>query len=231
MSIEDKSKINSKINISSSEKVAERARWLDRWAILLKEEIQQVVPNTGYEALAVPKVKMEKMDIRTSGRLGTEMDVNGIHKTVMINTEYLSLPDRVILEILTHQFVHHWQQAKGGKPSRITFHNKQLVDVCEDLGIYITPVKGNHFCNPSGRFGDLMYRHNIKSVETPVLPEDIGNNDWWNYISGSEDGINRRGESALIKWTCGCQDVRVGKGNFFATCSICHNAFNRSDIG
>jgi len=32
-------------------------------------------------------------------------------------------------------------------------------------------------------------------------------------------------KSKLKKWSCGCQNVRVGKAEFDATCDICSNKF------
>jgi hypothetical protein len=44
--------------------------------------------------------------------------------------------------------------------------------------------------------------------------------DWW-----SDPEKRRKGRSSLRKWSCGCQNARVGTREFHAQCLICGNVF------
>ena len=39
----------------------------------------------------------------------------------------------------------------------------------------------------------------------------------------------KKGKSKLKKWSCGCQNVRVGTKEFHATCDLCNNPFEMVD--
>jgi hypothetical protein len=51
--------------------------------------------------------------------------------------------------------------------------------------------------------------------------------DWW-YAEGKRE---ERGRSTLHKWTCGCQNVRVGAREFYACCTRCGHAFVKAEPG
>ena len=48
--------------------------------------------------------------------------------------------------------------------------------------------------------------------------------DWW-----ANPRERARGRSTLAKWSCGCQNVRVGTREFQACCLKCGNVFQRAD--
>jgi len=86
-------------------------------------------------------------------------------------------------------------------------------DKLANFGI-LTDEKGCHI-SIGDPFVHLLRQHavsfefKIKTGGTFILPPKV----------------KPKGKSKLKKWTCGCQNVRVGKAVFKATCDICDNKF------
>jgi len=66
-----------------------------------------------------------------------------------------------------------------------------------------------------------MAEHQIQRPAQVVVPKEDRKN-WWDL--GKKE---RKGRSTLSKWSCGCQNVRVGTKEFHAQCTICGNLFTR----
>ena len=56
--------------------------------------------------------------------------------------------------------------------------------------------------------------------------------DWFKWLLDFK-GKKRKGKSTLKKWTCGCQNARIGKKDFYAQCtkSECGQVFVIADTG
>jgi hypothetical protein len=83
---------------------------------------------------------------------------------------------------------------------------------------------GVHLRPADGLFAEFLKAYGVK--EPPVGSEIILDGkgkplDWWTRDGGRE----RRGNSTLTKWSCGCQNVRVGTREFYACCTRCGHAF------
>jgi hypothetical protein len=128
------------------------------------------------------------------------------------------------LETLLHEYLHLWQQTMGEHPvvPGKTPHNKEFVDKCESLGLHPMPGVGCHVAVADGVFAQLMKELGVERPED--VPTDAGNIDWFKILIDLL-GKGKKGRSSLSKWTCGCQNVRVGTKEFEAHCDKCGNPF------
>src|SRR5687768_11026733 len=138
-------------------------------------------------------------------------------------------------ETLVHEYVHLWQQIGRGqdpynqkKHGRDT-HNKEFVAKAEELGIHPMPVKGVHtrIATPGSPIDILLKDMGIfPPKEAYNKPEEIKIN-WADWLIGDK----KKGKSTLTKWSCGCQNVRVGTKEFHARCTheSCGNVFVKID--
>ena len=128
------------------------------------------------------------------------------------------------LETLLHEYVHLWQQNYGEHPVTRNYHNEEFVARCEALGLHPHIGLGVHLRPADGAFAELLIAYGL---ERPAETSDVllgprGKPlDWWFEPGGPE----RRGHSTLTKWSCGCQNVRVGTKEFHACCTRCGHAF------
>ena len=121
-----------------------------------------------------------------------------------------------ILITILHLMIHSWQ-GRYGRPSKGWFHNKEFREKMAECGID---------CNPKGcctGIGDpfvfLLNKHGVI----------FGNNQHLKKIMHTLNGCKPNGKSKLKKWSCGCQNARVGRKTFVATCNRCGNKFVKDD--
>lgn len=124
-----------------------------------------------------------------------------------------------VLESLTHELGHHWQQEGGGKEpfrqgARET-HNKEFRDKMESIGIH-SNADGVHTAPADGAFAQLMKEY---GVERPQMPEgpDINIEDWMKFFAEFFADYKPKGRSTLHKWSC-------------ERCGFSVNATTRKDI-
>jgi len=106
-----------------------------------------------------------------------------------------------LLETLTHELVHEWQQTVGDDPVQIgkVYHNKEFVEKCESLGLHPKLGEGYHTQVAEGVFEKLM---NELSIEKPEFPPQADIDiDWFKWLLKFY-GKDRKGQSTLIKWCC-----------------------------
>ena len=144
-------------------------------------------------------------------------------------------------ETLVHEYVHLWQQIGRGldpykqEKHRHNTHNKEFIAKCEELGIHPMPVKGVHtrIATPGSPIDILLKDMGIYPPEKAYeKPDD--KMDWAKWMIILDDHKkDRKGRSTLTKWTCGCQNVRVGTKEFNARCTHedCGNVFIIADKG
>lgn len=111
--------------------------------------------------------------------------------------------------------VHLWQQNFGQHPVTRNYHNREFVGKCEQLGLHPRVGTGAHWKPADGAFAQLMAENQIQRPTQVVVPKEERKN-WWDL--GKKE---RKGRSTLSKWSCGCQNVRVGTKEFHARCTRC----------
>ena len=138
-----------------------------------------------------------------------------------------------LLESLTHEIGHHWQQEGGGRePYKIgarETHNKEFRDKMESIGIHCN-AEGVHTAPADGDFAKLMREYGISRPEIPQQEEGMSFEDWMKFFAEFFKDYKPKGRSTLALWTCECeppQRARVGKDIFLAECPVCRSSFKR----
>jgi len=140
-------------------------------------------------------------------------------------------------ETLCHEYVHLWQQIGRGKDpdnqkkhGRDT-HNTEFVRKCEELGIHPIPIHGVHrqIATLNSPIDTLLRDMGMARPHGAENKPDDNKMNWADWLIIIGGGEVKKGRSTLSKWTCGCQNVRVGTKDFFAHCDICKNPFVKKE--
>jgi hypothetical protein len=173
-------------------------------------------------------LSFERLDVRVLAAYTLDRNPQGLLYEITFNTHHLQRPMWETLETLMHEYVHLWQQNLGEHPVERNYHNREFVARCEELGLHPAIGSGVHLRPADGLFAEFLKAYAVK--EPPVGSEIILDGkgkplDWWTRDGGRE----RRGSSTLSKWSCGCQNVRVGTKEFYASCTRCGHAFVKAE--
>ena len=218
------------------------------WYDLAKEMDQRFFNGLVYlDGTKVPAPTIAFDNLRNKNTLACYdlfPDEYGILGKITFNTEwYLTRDGKQIWELgrysqgetLCHEYVHLWQQIGRGKDPyrqekhKRDTHNKEFVAKAEELGIHPMAVKGVHtkVATPGSPIDILLKGKGIyPPSEAYSTPED-GKINWAHWLIILGGGSVKKGRSSLSKWSCGCQNVRVGTKEFHAKCTICNNPFVR----
>jgi hypothetical protein len=211
----------------------EQAQFLYRWAVVFKERLLDPVLLTDRRRLPDPVISFDAMRIETLAAYSIIRNPQGLLDEITFNTVHLLQEDKRRvweygqwgeLETLLHEQVHLWQQNFGSQPVKLgkVYHNKEFVAKCESLGLHPRPGVGSHWRPADGLFAMLMKEYGIAQGVTFEVAEGKRSN-WW------EADKERKGRSTLSKWSCGCQNARVGTKEFHAQCLKCRNVFVKVD--
>jgi hypothetical protein len=224
--------IRSNAEIAQSWEYAEQARFLYRWAVVFKERLLDPVLLTDRRRMPDPVISFDRMRHETLAAYTLIRNPQGLLYEITFNTEhFMAGQEKMVwafgqwgeLETLLHEQIHLWQQNFGEhpvKPGR-AYHNAEFVAKCERVGLHPRPGVGSHWRPADGLFAMLMKEHGIETPESPEVPADQKRFDWWDL------GKEQKGRSTLAKWSCGCQNVRVGTKEFYAQCLRCGNVFTK----
>jgi hypothetical protein len=209
---------------------AEEARRLYRRAVLFKERLLDPVLLTTRSVLADPVISFENMrNNKVLAAYTLRRNPQGLLYEITMNTQqYIAENKKPVwqygewaqMECLLHEQIHLWQQTVGKVPFTPghSQHNKEFIKKAKSLGLNVTPEIGCHFAvaDEDSPFGILMRELGIdRPTDVPRADPKIA---WF-------DTNDRKGKSTLSKWSCGCQNVRVGTKEFFAHCDVCGNPF------
>ena len=170
-------------------------------------------------------LSFERMDHRILAGYTLRRNGQGLLYEIAFNTRHLERPLWETLETLMHEYVHLWQQNYGEHPVERNYHNVEFVQMCEALGLHPAIGTGVHLKPADGAFAEFLRAYGVPEPE-PVDGVKLNPSgkplDWW-----ADPRERRKGRSTLAKWTCGCQNVRVGTREFHAQCLKCGNVFRR----
>lgn len=210
-----KQKLNERINIEIMENELNASDWplselaieLYWWCDFFNIAFFKDTP------VPIPAISFEKTSIKTLGHYIGGRNSFGIMENINLNSCYLHRPLWDIIATLIHEMAHSWQKIYG-KPSNSWFHNKEFQIKMSEMGIMISN-KGYHI-GVGDPFVFLLKKHGIQ------FNLKIGNNG----IMEIPPKPKPKGKSKLRKWQCPCgQNVRVGKKDFFAECTLCQGEF------
>jgi len=136
----------------------------------------------------------------------------GLDYEIILNSQHYEKKDEkmqwrfgewALLETLTHELVHEWQQTVGEEPVQLgkVYHNKEFVEKCESIGLHPKHGEGYHLKVADGPFEILMNELGIEPPkEVENLPDDL-DLDWFKKLL-DDMGKGRKGKSTLKKWCC-----------------------------
>lgn len=172
-----------------------------------------------------------KMNIRILAAYTLKRNPQGLLYEITFNTKHLERPLWQTLETLMHEYVHLWQQNLGQHPVSRNYHNREFVAKCEEIGLHPLIGLGIHLTPADGKFAEFVKAYGVPEP-SPIKGTKLSPKgrplDWWTKPEGKD---RKRGRSTLAKWSCGCQNVRVGTKEFQACCLKCGNIFKRVDVG
>jgi len=212
---------------------ADQAAFLYRWAVIFKDRLLDPVLLTDRRRLPDPVISFENMrNYNILAAYTLKRNPQGLLYEITFNTVHFkddkwAFGEWGLLETLLHEQVHLWQQNFGREPISRNYHNREFVDKCESLGLHPKIGGGYHLKPADGVFAQLMKEHGISRPEVVEVPGT--KIDWWKLLDGWKK--EKRGCSTLTRWSCGCQNVRVGTKEFWAMCLKCNNVFVKEEEG
>ena len=170
-----------------------------------------------------------RLNVRILAGYTLKRNPQGLLYEITFNSKHLDRPLWETLETLMHEYVHLWQQNYGQHPVSRNYHNREFVGRCERIGLHPAIGSGVHLRPADGAFAEFLKAYTVPEP-APLAEPKLGPKgnplDWW---TNPEDRRRRRGRSTLAKWSCGCQNARVGAKEFQACCLKCGRVFVRVD--
>lgn len=214
-------KRNHKINVAIMENEIETTEWELNdlaWTLYWFVDLFNIrfFPDT---PVPIPALTFERTRVNNLGYYRLGLNDWAVKDQINLNRLYIDRPLSETLQTLVHEMVHSWEHiyVPDEKRTKNWYHTKAFRTKLADIGI-LTDEKGCHLA-AGDPFVHLLRQHGV-TFEAPKL---------------SPKGLilippkKKKGKSKLKKWSCGCQNVRVGKAEFHATCDLCKNHFKYTD--
>ena len=206
----------------------DEARYLYDKAVAIRERLIDPIARIDRKAMPDPVISFD--NLRNQNSLACYLLVRnpqGLQYEITLNSEHYvpgikrdgdegrvwRFGEWALLETLTHELVHEWQQTVGKdpvKPGRV-YHNKEFVEKCESIGLHPKLGAGYHTQIADGAFELYMKELGIpKPIKEPIFSPKT---DWYKVLVWPE---KPKGQSTLSKWECPeCHiKARIGiKGN------------------
>lgn len=167
------------------------------------------------ESVPTPALTFERSRVNTLGFYRIGFNDFAVKNQINLNRIYLDRPLNETLQTLVHEMVHSWEHifVPEDKRTKNWYHTKAFRTKLAMIGI-LTNEKGCHIA-VGDPFVHLLRAH-------AVTFEEKFNSKGLILIPPK---VKPKGKSKLKKWSCGCQNVRVGKAEFHAHCDLCENQF------
>lgn len=137
---------------------------------------------------------------------------------INITAEEMNRAPEAILETLIHEMVHldNWMNNIKDVSSN-QYHNKNFLRGCEEVNLICE--RGNHGWNSTSLSPELRR----------IIRAGKPRKSAFKTFRVADGGAKTGSGSKLIKWTCGCTNVRVAVPDFDATCNACGNEFSEAE--
>lgn len=210
-------RINEKINIEIMENELSTTEWelnglvweLRWWIDFFNIVFFKVQP------VPIPVLTFEKSRVNNLGYFRMGFNDFAVRNQINLNRLYIGRPLNEILQTLVHEMVHSFEHTYVDERKRTKnwYHTNAFRQKMVEIGILTNP-KGIHIAI-GDPFVFLLRKHGV------VFNSTVGPKGFIIIPPKKKT----KGKSKLRKWSCGCQNVRVGKAEFEATCDLCGNKF------
>ena len=201
---------------------SDEAKYLYRMAVLLRERL--IDPIARIDRSQMPDPIISFTDLRNWNTLAAyrlRRNPQGLLYEINFNTEHYIQEEGkstwrfgqwALLETLTHELMHEWQQTVGKdpvKPGKV-YHNKEFIDKCESIGLHPKIGEGYHLKLADGAFAVVMKELGISQPDLSQQPPDL-DWDWFKWFLDAM-GKKPKGRSSLRKWECPECGLKVRMG-------------------
>lgn len=172
------------------------------------------------QPVPVPALTFERTRVNNLGYYRIGFNDFAVRNQINLNRIYINRPLYEVLQTLIHEMVHSWEHiyVPEEKRTKSWYHTKAFRQKLAEIGI-LTNNRGCH-TGVKDPFVYLLKRHAVE------FESDTRDAEGLIVIPPKP---KPKGKSKLRKWSCGCQNVRVGKSEFKATCDICNKKFELAD--
>jgi len=179
--------------------------WVDFFNIVFFKD--QPVP--------IPVLTFERSRVNTLGYYRVGFNDFAVKDQINLNRLYIGRPLHEVSQTLAHEMTHSWEHiyVPEEKRTKNWYHTNAFRQKMAEIGILTNP-KGVHMA-VGDPFVFLLRKHGVSFDSHLDLNGFI-------IIPPKK---KPKGKSKLQKWSCGCQNVRIGKSTFEATCDLCGNKF------
>lgn len=191
----------------------EQAQYLYPMAELIRGRLIDPIARIDRNQMPDPVLSFDNLrNKRTLAAYRLTRNPQGLNYEIILNSQHYEEVDGkmkwrfgewALLETLTHELVHEWQQTVGEDPVQVgnVYHNKEFVDKCESIGLHPKLGEGYHLKLADGPFEILMNELGIEPPkEVENLPDEL-DIDWFKKLP-DDLGKDRKGKSTLKKWCC-----------------------------
>lgn len=196
-----------------------------------RDETQPVLPQS--------VIAVDGMRVETLAAYRLTYNPNGLPFEIVLNSRWIARPRWELAESLVHEMVHLYQEyladqgVDGMQKSKNGYHNKQFVELCEDLGLHPIIGVGAHWRPADGQFERLMGQLGIEKPEHAKaegwVKPDPGKKgpNWFDADRGRP-----KGKSTLVLYTSDqCErkpecKIRAGRKDMDIRCNECGGDFH-----
>ena len=170
------------------------------------------------QPVPIPALTFERTRVNNLGYYRIGFNDFAVRDQINLNNLYLSCPLNETLQTLVHEMVHSFEHIyiPEKKRTKNWFHTKAFRAKLEKIGI-LSDERGCHFA-VGDPFVHLLRQHGVSFKEAK--------RDANGFIL-IPPKTKPKGKSKLRKWSCGCQNARVGRKAFEAICKICGKEFEQ----
>lgn len=218
-----KQKLNERINIEIMENELDAMDWeLNSlvWTLYWFVDLFNIVFFKG-TPVPIPALTFEKSRVNNFGWYRVGLNDFAVKNQINLNRLYIDRPLYETLGTLLHEMVHGFEQehVEEAKKTKGWYHTKAFREKLKECGIH-TDERGCHVAI-GDPFRYILIRHGVDFNHANMIQKG--------GLILIPPKPKKKGKSKLKKWSCGCQNVRIGKSEFHATCNLCGNEFELID--
>ena len=169
----------------------------------------------------IPALTFEKSRVNNLGFYRIGRNDFAVKDQINLNRLYIERPLYETLGTLLHEMVHSFEYIyiEESKRTKNWYHTNAFREKLKECGIH-TDERGCHVA-----IGD-PFRYILKRHGVDLNHGNMVQKGGLVLVPPKE---KKKGKSKLKKWSCGCQNVRIGTSEFHATCNLCGNEFELID--